>query len=287
MTRDASMGWRSGTGLPTTWRCTSTASSVRASYRQPKRASGQSITPVFEGTDYSEGMRGIADGAGPNTHGHRGAEPALRIAVLPVRRVRHARRLHLIRHPTKRRPKTGTCSIGQNWDWIPDVRGAVVHTTEPDGLETLSFTEAGIVGGKIGLNSAGVGLAINGLVTTVDDWSRREPPFHMRCYNILRSRDLAHAQQVVSGTRRACSTNFVLAQAPDQVIDLEAAPDSVRQFEPEQGLVVHANHFLEPELLGVTSPQVDRRPHSHYRQARLRTLLEQRSPVTCRIWNKR
>src|SRR5262249_24743053 len=37
----------------------------------------------------------------------------------------------------------GHLLLGQNWDWIPQVRGAVLHTREPDGFETLSFTEAG------------------------------------------------------------------------------------------------------------------------------------------------
>ena len=36
---------------------------------------------------------------------------------------------------------------------------------------TLAFTEAGIFGGKIGLNSAGLGLAINGITTVDDDWA--------------------------------------------------------------------------------------------------------------------
>ncbi len=53
-----------------------------------------------------------------------------------------------------------------------------------DGLRTLSFTEAGIFGGKIGLNSAGLGLTVNGLTTTDDDWSRLSKPFHVRCYEI-------------------------------------------------------------------------------------------------------
>ena len=41
----------------------------------------------------------------------------------------------------------------------------MLHTLEPGGLETLSFTEAGIVGGKIGLNSLGLGLTIVKILT--------------------------------------------------------------------------------------------------------------------------
>jgi hypothetical protein len=60
----------------------------------------------------------------------------------------------------------------------PEVRGALLHTIEPDGMKTLGFTEAGIFGAKIGLNSAGIGLVINGMTTTDDDWSRLSLPFH-------------------------------------------------------------------------------------------------------------
>jgi len=169
--------------------------------------------------------------------------------------------------------------IGQNWDWIAEVRGAVVHTRDDDGFETLSFTEAGIVGGKIGLNSAGLGLTINGLWSTSDDWARLEAPFHVRCYDILRSRELADAEQVIAGSARACSTNFLLAQVPSTAVDVEAAPESVRRIESSK-FIVHANHFIDPNALGIVEPPVERRPHSYHRQARLTELLDARQPVS-------
>lgn len=174
----------------------------------------------------------------------------------------------------------GHLLLGQNWDWIPEVKGAVLHTREPDGLETLSFTEAGIVGGKIGLNSAGLGLAINGLMTTVDDWSRLVSPFHVRCYDILRQRRLADAVAAVADGNRACSANFLIAQTPDQALDLEAAPDRVRQIGPVSGRLVHSNHFLDPAALAVEEPVTERRPHSYWRQDRLAAVLAARVPVS-------
>jgi isopenicillin-N N-acyltransferase-like protein len=242
------------------------------------RARAEHYLPVLESTEYFAGMRGIADGAQLNLvdilalnvryellyfqFGYNAmVDGCTAFAVLPEASA------------------NGHLLIGQNWDWIPDVLGAVVHTIEPDGLETLSFTEAGIVGGKIGLNSAGVGLAINGLLSTVDDWSRRETPFHVRCYEILRSRDVDTASAFITSTPRACSTNFVLAQTPDRAVDVEAAPDTSRSLNPRAGLIVHANHFLDPARLGVAEPPAERRPHSFKRQARLQAILEARSPV--------
>jgi isopenicillin-N N-acyltransferase-like protein len=170
---------------------------------------------------------------------------------------------------------TGHLLIGENWDWIPEVQGAVLRTSE-----TLSFSEAGIVGGKIGLNAYGIGLCVNGLLSTSDDWSQPVRPFHVRCYEILRSRTLEEAAGVVTGVRRACSTNFVLAQTPDRAVDIEAAPGTSCTFGADDGALVHTNHFLEPEHLGVEEPASERRPHSYTRLARMRELLDARRPLS-------
>ena len=148
--------------------------------------------------------------------------------------------------------------MGQNWDWIPWVQGAVLHSDGPGGLEILAFTEAGVVGGKIGLNSSGLGLAINGMTTTTDDWSRLSTPFHVRCHEILRRERFEDAVAVVTGEERACSTNFLIAQPPDRAADLEAAPDAVRTLAWENGKIVHTNHFLDPAAIGIREPPIER-----------------------------
>jgi isopenicillin-N N-acyltransferase-like protein len=173
----------------------------------------------------------------------------------------------------------GHLLVGQNWDWIPEVQGAVLHTTEANGLQTLTFTEAGIVGGKIGLNSDGVALAINGMTTTDDDWSSLRKPFHVRCYEILRSRTFYSAVQVVTGDDRSCSTNFLVAQTPDRVVDIEASPDKVRLLECEDDCLVHTNHFIDPDSLGVVEPPSERRPYSRLRRSRLTELLQSKRPI--------
>src|SRR5688500_18693052 len=105
---------------------------------------------------YLEAMRGVADGSG------------FRLDEITALNVRYEILYHQIAQ-IGLCPRTDGCTafaiqpgasvnhhllLGQNWDWIPRVGGAILHTHEPDGLETLTFTEAGIVGGKIGLNSA-------------------------------------------------------------------------------------------------------------------------------------
>lgn len=174
----------------------------------------------------------------------------------------------------------GHLLVGQNWDWIPEVQGAIVRTTDADGFETLGFTESGIVGTKIGLNTAGVGLAINGMTAMNDDWSRLAKPFHVRCYEILRARTHADAVKVVTGEDRSCSTNFLIAQAPDQVVDVEAAPDKFGLLTCKDGCLTHANHFVDPASIGVEEAPSERREFSRMREHRLRDLLLARRPLT-------
>lgn len=203
----------------------------------------------------------------------------------------------------------GHLLLAQNWDWFPEVQGLVLHRLPGDGQaaangggaggggqddhgvdgggadgtreargdpEVLCFTEAGIVGGKLGLNAAGLGLVINGLIAEGDDAARLATPFHVRCHEILRQRDFDAAAAIVMAGRRACSANFLIARVPDRVADLEAAPGAVRSIAPQGGVIAHTNHFLDPEAMGVVEPVTDTRPFSVHRQARCSALLGSR-----------
>src|SRR5881628_1539106 len=151
--------------------------------------------------------------------------------------------------------ENGHLIMAQNWDWIPEVKGLFLKVRNENGPDVLSFTEAGVVGGKIGLNSEGVGLLINGIVSSKDDWARLKKPFHVRCWEILRSKTLARARAVISDGERSCSANFVLGQQRSEekgkVLDIESAPGATCQLEPSGGAIAHTNHFSNPSLLGV------------------------------------
>jgi isopenicillin-N N-acyltransferase-like protein len=169
---------------------------------------------------------------------------------------------------------SGHLWIGQNWDWIPEARGAVLRKTEPDGTRTLAFTEAGIVGAKIGLSSRGIGLCLNGMTTTEDDWSSLRTPVHVRCDEILRARSFEDAVAVVTGEPRACTTNFLIAATPNQVADLETAPTVCNRLTPGPSeTLVHTNNFLDPDSLGITEAPNPRRRFSVGRCDRMAELL--------------
>lgn len=230
-----------------------------------------------EARPYADAVAGIAEGAG---------QPLLDVVALNVRyELLYSRFAELAMvdgcSAFAVRGADGTTLMGQNWDWIPEVRGAVVAEAFADGTRALYFTEAGIAGGKIGLNEHGVGLAVNGMTTVGDAWGRAARPFHVRCQDVLRQRTLDAAEAAVAGGPRACAANFVVGQAgaAGGARSLEAAPDVVGRVEPEDGALVHTNHFLDPAGLGVVEPPSPYRAGSIHRLQRLGTLLRERASI--------
>jgi len=229
--------------------------------------------------DYFDEMRGISEGSGIDLDG---------IALLSVRyeimynqfRVNAPGEGCTSFTVLPERSAEGHLILGQNWDWIPQAKGAVIHSIDPSGLEILSFTEAGIPGGKIGFNSHGVGLVVNGMLSTDDDWSNLRKPFHVRCHEILRSKDIEVAIDVVKGTGRAVSANYLIVQTPDRVVDIEAAPAKVHESRCTGGLLVHTNHFVEPDEIAVTEPQLEDHHYSYTRYARMDDLLRSNPKVS-------
>ena len=142
----------------------------------------------------------------------------------------------------------GHTIIGQNWDWLAGVHGrcAVLRIRRKSATDLICYTEAGIVGGKMGVNEYGIGLVENGLVSDHDGQNEYEKPFHMRCREILDAETYDMALQPIVATRRVCSANFVVGHADGEIIDLETSPDAVSYHYPRDGLVTHSNHFLDP-----------------------------------------
>ncbi|MDQ7849864.1 MAG: C45 family peptidase [Armatimonadota bacterium] len=173
--------------------------------------------------------------------------------------------------------------IGQTWDWIPGVRGALLDLEE-DGLRILAFTEAGIAGGKIGMNAAGVGLVVNGLLSNLDDWARLGVPFHLRTAGILHSRTLAEAVTRATEGVHACSANFLVARGggagrdgAEEVVDLETSPAGWVAHTPVGGTLAHANHFLQPQRLAIWQPLREERSSTYLRCQRMAHLLAERA----------
>lgn len=139
---------------------------------------------------------------------------------------------------------SGHTLIGQNWDWSVAVQDScVILEVEQDGKPNfVTFVEAGLLA-KVGLNSAGLGLCVNAMVS---DGDRGDPktPFHVIIRKLLNAERLGDAIAMVLNTERASSANYLLAHREGEAIDLEAAPQGVGYKSPERGVLAHANHFV-------------------------------------------
>ena len=93
--------------------------------------------------------------------------------------------------------------LGQNWDWLEGVHGRtfVLRVRRTDKPGFVCLTEAGIVGGKMGVNACGIGLVENGLASSHDGRNAYEKPFHMRCREVLDAEHFDDAQPPVTATR--------------------------------------------------------------------------------------
>ena len=176
----------------------------------------------------------------------------------------------------------GHTVIGQNWDWLAKLQGRVflmrVKRTSQPGLgkpDFVGFTEAGIAGCKIGVNQAGIGLCVNGLVTLRDGANGFRKPFHVRCREILDAWTFDKALLPVVQTDRTCSTNFLIGHADGEIIDIEATPDYCSYIYPQDGLVTHANHLVRETRVASQFERIA--PHSLYRANRLERLLRRNS----------
>lgn len=164
--------------------------------------------------------------------------------------------------------------LGQNWDWLEGVHGRnfVLRVSRSNAPSFICLTEAGIVGGKMGVNENGIGLVENGLASSNDGKYPFEKPFHMRCREVMDAREYDDALLPVVSSRRSCSANFVIGHAEGEIIDLETSPDLVSYLHPENGIVTHSNHFVSP---GHGQSQMEKiAPNTLYRSSRIRRLLQ-------------
>ena len=172
----------------------------------------------------------------------------------------------------------GDTLLAQNWDWYQEVLNCQVILKigkRNDVPPLISFTEAGQLA-KIGMNGAGIGLAVNNLTS---DQPRTGVPWIFLARRILESTHFAQAMGYVLTAPRAHSFNFLLAHAAGEGVDLGAsvvdivfpldlktcrrqhagqgiADDSVADRADVEGSGGVGAHELDLATLPATKPQV-------------------------------
>ncbi|HEY82490.1 MAG TPA: hypothetical protein G4O01_04270 [Dehalococcoidia bacterium] len=172
--------------------------------------------------------------------------------------------------------KNGHVFIGQNWDYKTRFQGLslILEIEQEGGPNIVTHTEAGIIAHR-GLNSAGVAVCLNALVSNRDEF---EPttPFLIVARGILSADSLSLALRAVLRAKVTVSFNFLIAHRDGEAIDLEVSPVDVGFLHPEGGILTHSNHFIalshREDLLDVFKSCA---PDTLFRAHRARQLLEQ------------
>lgn len=227
---------------------------------QVRREAARYLSPITTYDErYVEEMRGIAEGAGVDL------EDVLSINVrTEVMFAAKARAAEAAGRNGADGARQGECSafavlppssanghtlVGQNWDWLLHCFDTVVvlEAEQDEGPNFVSVVEAGLLA-KTGMNSSGLGVATNALVTDDD---RGEPaiPYHVLLRAFMDCETMSDAFAAAQRAPRSSSANFLLAHRDGIAVDIEAAPgDFSRLFLlfPQEGVLLHTNHFLSP-----------------------------------------
>lgn len=172
------------------------------------------------------------------------------------------------------RSATGGLIHAQNWDWLAECAetAIVLAIRRDDGPDILTFTEAGGLA-RSGFNAAGIAISANYLESD-RDYKQSGIPLPLIRRKVLEQQHLALAMRVVATTPKACSNNMILSWAEGFAIDFECAPDEAFPLYPENGLLVHANHWVSPVALSkLKEAGLHDVPESLYRDWRVKKLL--------------
>ena len=169
----------------------------------------------------------------------------------------------------------GALIHAQNWDWKPEcVETAIVlRIRRDDGPDLLTFTEAGGLA-RSGFNAAGLAITANYLESD-RDFRELGIPLPLIRRRFLECAHLAEGIRIVATTPKSISNNMMLSTAEGFGIDFECAPDEAFALYPENGLLVHANHWIGAvPLTKLKETGIDSVPDSYYRDYRVREALK-------------
>jgi isopenicillin-N N-acyltransferase like protein len=231
------------------------------------------------GPQYLAEMRGIADGAGIDV----GDVLAInvRTEVMFAAKARQAAASTTCTGPAECSAfavapapgRAGPTLLGQNWDWLPHTAETVVvlEVRQDDAPDFVTVVEAGLLA-KTGMNSAGLGLVTNALVTADD---RGEPglPYHVLLRAIMDCPTVSDAISALQAGFRSSSANYLLAHRDGIALDVEACPGDFSRlyllYPDADGIILHTNHFLAARFAG-KDVSVWAMPDSPVRLQRLR-----------------
>ncbi len=219
--------------------------------------------------DYVEEMRGIAEGAHVDM---------LDIAALNARTeimysktenedANECTTLSLMAPATE----GGRVIAAENWDYSKMLRDCIVivHVYQEAKPDFVMVAEAGMIGG-IGMNDCGIAVMLNALRTTAPC---QGIPLRTRMRAMLEAENLSEAY--VKGSHAPYSVANLIATHKDGIaIGFEMDSRDVEPLIPEDGVLMHTNHYIGPKMYLVND--VNHKGSSYIRLQRIRTLVKER-----------
>jgi len=155
--------------------------------------------------------------------------------------------------------------LAQNWDYRLPVRDncIILEVEQEKGNSIVMHTEAGIIGHK-GFNSGGLGIVLNAMVSDRDRMGETVP-FLVVCRAMLNESRFDKAVQVLLKATRSVSYNVMVAMRGGVAVDLETHPYETSVILPENGTMVHTNHFIGERCFYLVDEFVKDEPSSIHR----------------------
>ena len=170
-------------------------------------------------------------------------------------------------------PRTGL--LAQNWDWFAQIENlmVIIRIELPEKHSILMMTEPGIIG-KIGLNSAGLGVCLNFLT---DPRTRRGLPIHILMRALLEANSLLDIKQDIERAGVGRSGNLLIGAAGGNGIDIEFRTDCSYEFPVDNNIFLHTNHYLGCDLATGTLEQQENTLQRLSHARRLATSVREQS----------
>lgn len=142
----------------------------------------------------------------------------------------------------------GHTIMAQNWDQKSELQAftAVIEQHVVGEPALMFVAEAGRMI-QHGLNDAGVGVCGNALTAGVKTQVEYSAIGALARRRALRHVSLEGAWRALVDTPRGTSQNHLLADKTGKAVDVEVIPGKTYDVHPVNGVLVHSNHFLNPE----------------------------------------
>jgi len=167
--------------------------------------------------------------------------------------------------------EVGEILVGQNLDLNSFYKdfGVMLHVIPNKGPVILCYSQIGSLA-LAGINSAGIGLAINALFSS--GW-RPGVPRTILYRLILEKESVYESGKAIKDATRASSCNYLISHKSGEITDIETTPEHYAVMNDQKGFIVHTNHFLYPDLIKFETISDDKMASSQFRESRFRQLI--------------